>query len=92
MLRLRLNKIFAALISGVLLAIYINHDYSKWGRLGRDAFLTFEAGRFDRYMGPNHRISGTVIGSLVITAIAIFCYEFMSAAFAKFLPAIKPED
>jgi hypothetical protein len=93
MVRLQLNRILAALISGGLLAIYINHDYSRWGRLGRDAFLTFQSGRFDRYMGPNHPLSVSFFGSIAVATMAILCYEFLSAALAKILPTTKlPED
>ena len=40
----RLSRILAALVQVVLIGLYLSHDYTKWGRLGRDAFLNYEAG------------------------------------------------
>jgi hypothetical protein len=87
---LGLNKILAALVQVVLFVLGLNHTYTKWGRLGRDAYLNYEAGRFDRYMGPDHSHLSPVIGALVIVTLAVASYEWLSAAFAKILPAGKP--
>ena len=89
MVRLGFNRIVAALILGVLLVTYINHDYAKWGRLGRDAFATYQMGRFDRYMAPNHPLSVSIFGSLAIAAFAAGIYELLALLISKILPAKK---
>jgi hypothetical protein len=85
-----LSRILAALVQVGLIAFYINHDYSKWGSLGRAAFLNYQGARFDRYMGPNQSALVPVVGALFCVALAVALYEGMSALFAKMLPAEKP--
>jgi hypothetical protein len=87
---LRLNKVLAALVQVVLFSMYMNHDYSKWGRMGREAFLNSQAARFDRNMGADHSHLSPAIGALLIVVFAVVSYEGLSAAFAKILPADKP--
>jgi hypothetical protein len=82
-----LNKILAALVQVGLVGMYINHDYSRWSTMGRAAFLNYEAGRFDRYMGSNQSLLVPVIGALFCVTFAVASYEVMSSLFAKLLPA-----
>jgi hypothetical protein len=88
--RFPLNKVLAALVQVGLIAMYMDHDYSKWGTLGRTAFLNYQASRFDRYMGPNQSALIPVVGALFCVALAVALYEGMSALFAKMLPAERP--
>jgi hypothetical protein len=85
-----LNKILAALVQVVLIAMYMNHYYSKWSSLGRDAFLNYQAGFYDRHMGPASSPMIHVVAVIVVVTFAIILYEGLSAAFAKILPAPKP--
>ena len=43
-------KFLLAIAFGALFGQYFHHGYEKWHQLGRDAFLTYEAQRFDTSM------------------------------------------
>ena len=88
--KLRLNRAMATAAMAALLAMFVNHDYSKWGRMGRAAFLEYQAGRFDRYMGPDHPLSTPIFGLIFVAVFIAAVYEGLSAAFAKILPSPKP--
>ncbi len=90
MIQVRLNKILSVVLSGLLFWTYINHDYSKWGSRGREAFLAYQSGRFDRYMAPNHPVSISIFGILAFTILAALIYEGIAALLSKILPARKP--
>jgi hypothetical protein len=52
-------KCFIVVVFAVLLGEFIQLDYEKWHRLGREAFLTYQGHRFDLHMadpvhGPAH--------------------------------------
>jgi hypothetical protein len=85
MIKLRLTKVLSAIILGLLFAAYISHSYSKWGVHGRDAFLTYESGRFDRYMAPNHPLSVPTVGTLAVVFFAVALYEGLAMALSKIL-------
>ena len=54
---------------GALCGLAIHGDHLKWHRLGREAFLSNQAHRFDRYMAS----PGTGIGYLIICIFSAFC-------------------
>jgi hypothetical protein len=85
MIHVRLNKVLSAVILGLLFAAYISHSYSKWGSLGREAFLTYESGRFDRYMVPNHPLSAPTFGTLAVVFFAVALYEGLALILSKIL-------
>jgi hypothetical protein len=91
MIHVRLNKVLSAIILGLLFAAYISHSYSKWGILGRDAFLTYESGRFDRYMVPNHPLSAPTFGTLAVAFFAVALYEGLAMFLSKILRDRKPD-
>jgi len=63
-------------VLGALFGTLIHADAEKWHQLGRDAFLTYQAGKFAENM-----VSPAPLG-LVIVVVIIFvtglaaCYEF----------------
>jgi hypothetical protein len=91
MIHVRLSKVLSAVILGLLFAAYISHGYSKWGILGRDAFLTYESGRFDRYMVPNHPLSAPTFGTLAVVFFAVALYEGLAMFLSKILRDRKPD-
>lgn len=85
MVKLRLTKVVSAIILGLVCAAWISHSYSKWGAQGRDAFLTYESGRFDRYMAPNHPLSVPTFASVAVVFFGVALYEGLAMALAKIL-------
>lgn len=65
-----LIKGLAATFLGMVLSKSIDVDYARWHRLGRDAFLKYQAHRFDRYMAGDHsgldRLTACIVGALVV--------------------------
>lgn len=67
-------KLFFAVALGVLSGQAITRDYAKWHALGRDAFLAYQANRFDRSMahpapGALHVMTLTL---LVVSLVAMY--------------------
>jgi hypothetical protein len=91
MMHVRPNKLLSAIILGLLFSAYISHGYSKWGVLGREAFLTYESGRFDRYMAPNHPLSAPIFGALAVVFFAAVLYEGLAMFLSKIVRDRKPD-
>ncbi len=92
MIQVRLNRVLSAVALGLLFAAYIGHGYSKWGRLGREAFLTHEAGRFDRYMAPGHPLSLPIFGTLAVVIFVAALYEGLAILFLKIAPGSRHDQ
>jgi hypothetical protein len=89
MVRLRLNKVLTVVFLTILFVLYMHHDYAKWGDLGRDAFMNYQARRFDNYMAAGHPRSLTYFGTLAVVTLTALVYEMVAAAFSKILPKEK---
>jgi hypothetical protein len=79
---IRIEKLFAAFVMGLLLGAYIHHDYVKWHNLGRDVFLMRQGYRFDRYMAEPGWFM-PIFGSIIISFIVLGIYEFISATIGR---------
>lgn len=53
-LTLRIEKLLAAVVMGLLFGTYLHYDYTKWHDLGREAFLSKQEYRFDHFMAQPH--------------------------------------
>jgi len=87
MISFQLNKILSAFVMGILMALYIRTDFAKWGRLGKDAYLLYQGGRFDTYMASNHPRSISILATVIVATFAVFLYELVAMAIAKVLPS-----
>ena len=65
-------KFLFALMAGGLFGLFIQSDYEKWHRLGREAFLTYQAQRFDVNMANPHW------GIPHVTVIALMALGFFA--------------
>ncbi|MGB8261942.1 MAG: hypothetical protein WCE75_16395 [Terracidiphilus sp.] len=66
-----------ALLTGGLFGLYVQSDYEKWHRLGREAFIDYQEGRFDRFMASPHTGAvSVVIMALVVLGLAVL-YELV---------------
>ena len=78
-------RMYAAALMGLLLGLYIHHDYVTWSQRGREAFLTYQGHRFDLYMlDPHHSIALTIC-SIAVVSMFIGIYELVAAGIAKIL-------
>lgn len=82
----------AVLILGILFASYINHDYEKWRRLGRDAFIAHELERFDRFIVPVRPFGVMAVGAIVVTFIVLCLYEAIAGITSSLLRSMIPDQ
>ncbi|HME11504.1 MAG TPA: hypothetical protein VKF79_01485 [Candidatus Acidoferrum sp.] len=79
------SRIAAAAIMGWLFTLYVQHDYAKWRIAGRDAFLSYQANRYDTKMFGPH--ASSVIAFIVLAVIIFGVYEVAAAVVYKILAA-----
>lgn len=82
----------AVLVMGILFGAYIKHDYEKWRRLGRDAFITHELERFDRFIAPPGAFGVAVFGVIVLTPFIFGFYELVAFALSSVLRSTIPDQ
>ena len=83
MLRIPIPRLLAALIFGVLLGAYINHDFAKWNVLGRDAFLLYEDHRFAASMAHPKPDITHILTAIVLAFIVAAMYELLVLIISK---------
>ncbi len=82
-----LSAIFFAISAGVI----VDADYHKWSVLGKEAFMTNEATRFDHYMA--HPSSFMPIGMTLFAFMMVAAYEWLSLGICKVLSLVwKPKN
>ena len=81
-------KLFLAVVLGVLSGQTLSRDYAKWDALGRDAFLTAQGNRFDRYMAHPAPVSTHIITATVIVVAFVAMYELAAFGGAKCISLI----
>ena len=80
-----LVRLLTSALLGALFGGYIAADRSQWFHLGRDAFLAYQARRFDIYMSrPNTGIGSVVVTAILAIGLAVI-YEFVAIAGEKLL-------
>ena len=83
-LTIRIEKLFAAFVVGLLLAAYIHHNYLQAHNLGREGFLLKQGDRFDRYMAePGWFVP--IFGSVIVSFLGLGIYELIGATIARFI-------
>ncbi len=86
-----LSKAIAAMLLGGAFGWYIHHDEMRWSLRGRDAFIAFQAHRFDMNIATPH----TVLAYMVTTALmaAGFCavYELISSGVSSAIKGMGAE-
>ena len=77
------SRMISALVCGLLFGRYIHHDYMKWNQRGRDAFLAFQANRFDHFMSPPHAAWITVTAMSLVVILFLAVYELVALGISK---------
>ena len=80
------SKIAAAAILGWLFTLYVHHDYAKWHLAGRQAFLSFQANRYDTKMFGPHAPGFLVF--IILSLIIFGMYELIALAVFKILATV----
>jgi hypothetical protein len=85
-----LAKAIAILLLGMLFASYTNHDQQKWRRLGRDAFVTHELARFDRFIARPQPFVVTAFAAFFVAGLLFGFYEFIVYVLSAVLKSSAP--
>jgi hypothetical protein len=84
--RNRLPRAGSAVLLGVLFGTWVHHDYVRWQHLGRSAFLSHQAVRFDKYVAvaPAELL---LVFRYAILALGVWvCYQMLASGLAKLMP------
>ncbi len=79
------GRFVAAMLIGMSFGFYVHHDYLKWSQRGRDAFLAYQAHRFDRFMLSPHPTIVTVFAFTLVLGLSLGVYELLAAGLVKML-------
>ena len=82
----------AVLVMGLLFGSYIKHDYQKWRRLGRDAFIAHEMERFDRFIAPRSAFGVAAFGVIILTPFIFGLYELVAFVLSSALRSTIPDQ
>lgn len=74
---IQINRVLAVLILAFAFVLYIHHDYSKWTSAGRDAYLNYQATRFDHHISQPHW-AGLIVGCFIVFGIVFVAYELLA--------------
>ena len=72
-----ISRIIATVLLGVLVAAYMNHDYQKWRRAGRDQFLANQGQRFDRTIAQARPFGAMAVGAIIGLGFLVGIYELV---------------
>lgn len=85
-------KFLFALAAGALCGLLIHMDLAKWNRLGRDAFLSYQAHRFDNSIAFLSPAAGLVICCAIFVLGFMALYEGVAFVGDKLIsPAMRGE-
>jgi hypothetical protein len=90
------SRFFAALLMGLTVGAYIhNTQIERWHRMGRDAFLNYQAQRFTHSIAAPRPLLQAEIGFAVVFLLLFGIYE-LAALFiehvVKTLDSEKPQN
>jgi hypothetical protein len=83
------SRVLTTVLLGVLLGSYINHDQSKWSHLGRQAYISHETARFDKFMSPPKPVFLTIKDALVVALGVVGFYELTVLLFSAVLKTMR---
>jgi len=79
------QKLFAAVIVGITYGFYLRHAWEERAKAGREAFLRYEAGRWEHYYArPHHELF--FIAGVVLSLAFIGLYEGITVALIRMGP------
>jgi hypothetical protein len=83
-------RVIAVVLLGVLFGAYMNHDYEKWRRSGRDQFLAHEAQRFDRMISTARPFGVVATGAVIGVGLLVGLYELVVFGLSAVLKSTAP--
>ena len=84
-------RVIVAAVFAILFGMFMYADYHRWHVHGKDAFLTHEASRFDKYMAHPSIFMG--FGGALVACFVIAVYEVFTFTTFKILSFFrKPKE
>jgi hypothetical protein len=87
-----ISKIMSASLLGALFGWFVHHDYVTWKLRGRDAFIAYQARRFDSSMASPGPVLGIVIGMALFAIGSWVVYEVIALGLAAAMKGIGPRS
>jgi len=80
-----LARALTAVLLGALFGYYVHYDFLRWNQRGKDAFLVYQARRFDQSMAAPHPTAITVIAMAMVIVFGFVIYELVVAVVSKIM-------
>lgn len=78
------------MLLGALLGWYIHHYYVTWAQRGREAFIAYQAHRFDQYMATPSPIAMNILSGIVVAVLCCGAYELIAWGVSALLKPLAP--
>jgi hypothetical protein len=94
-MRLSVHRVAAVIVIGLVAGSYNHHRYMTWNRRGKDAFIAYQLGKFDKYMAHPHSLMFTLATNVIAWALILGFYELIVAVLSKLFPpqpTVIPSD
>src|ERR1700676_2760872 len=85
-MRLSGHRVAAVIVMGLVAGSYTHHMYMTWNGRGKDAFIAYQLGRFDKYMAHPHSLMFTFASNVIAWAFILGFYELIAAVLSKLFP------
>ena len=85
------GRVLAVVFLGLMFGLYRHFDQMKWLGRGRDAFLTEQSHRFDKFV-QYHSTATMLVACVILAAIVFGLYELIAAGITKALPPSTVEE
>jgi len=86
-----ISKIMSATLLGALFGWGIHHNLITWNVRGREAFIAYEARRFDVNMATPSPVFSNVIVSVLLALGLCVVYELIAYCLSAALKGFAPE-
>jgi hypothetical protein len=83
-------RVIAVVLLGVFFGAYMNHDYQKWRRAGRDQFVAHEAQRFDRMISRERPFGVAAVGAIIGVGFLAGIHELVVFGLSAVLKSTAP--
>ena len=85
----RTGRVLSVALLGSVLGVGVRLDYQRMRTGGREAFLAWQAHRFDAFISRQHSLPGDVLFAVVFVGVIVGAYEFVAWLFSLVLRPAK---
>ena len=85
-------RLSVMVLLGMLFGLYLQHNYAKWNRLGREAFLVSQERRFDTSIADPKPLALDMYGGVFVAVLLFGSYEGVVFLISSVAGWIFPDD